>query len=350
MKIVKTALAVALGCGIGAVATLFPAYDANAQIKDRELRIGIGLGEDHPQSLAIKQMADIVQRETKGKIKITLYAGGKLGNDKTMAADLQKGTLDMTAPDSSTLVDFNKGFGIINFPYLFDREEDADSVLDGPFGTKLLDTLPEHGIVGLAWWENGFRNTTNNVRPITTASDFQGLKIRVIPNPLFKDIFVALGAEPVEIPFPQVYDALKDQKVDGQENPVITIHSSRFYEAQKYLTLTRHIYSAWPLLISKKTWDSFSDEERKIMRDAAREATLFERRTIRDSSRRAIAELQRQGMKVNELRSSEQVQFRRFMRPVIKKYTTVFGEQWASEFYMAGVQMEAQRIKKGAPN
>ena len=345
MKTSKINRVFVFSCVGVALALSLPAGAARAQIQERSLRAGIGLNDDHPQGLAIKHLAEIVSRESGGKIKIALFAGGKIGNDKTMANDLKKGTLDITVPDSSTLVDINKGFGVLNFPYLFDREEDADVLLDGAFGDKLLGTLPAHGIIGLGWWENGFRNTTNSVRPITMASDFKGMKLRVIPNPLFKDVFITLGATPVELPFPEVFNALKDQKVDGQENPVITILNSRFYEVQKYLTLTRHIYSVWPLLISKKTWDSFSPEEQKIFRQAAREATLFERRTIREASRKAIAELQKAGMKVNELRASEEVSFRQMMRPVSKKYSSVFGEEWTTEFYMANVQAEAERIK-----
>jgi tripartite ATP-independent transporter DctP family solute receptor len=328
-------LVVALQCG-----------GVQAQIRERNLRVGIGLNAEHPQGMAVRHMADLVARESQGKIKITLFGDGKLGNDISMIAELQKGTLDMTVPDSSTLVGVNKGFGVINFPYVFAREEDADLLLDGSFGNKLLDTLPAQGIVGLGWWENGFRHTTNSVRPISSVKDLAGVRIRVIPNPLFKDSFAALGATPVELPFPQVFDALSRQQVDGQENPVITIFSSRFYEAQKYLTLTGHIYSVWTLLISKKTWDSFSSEEQSLFRKAAREATLYERKTIREASRKAIADLQKAGMAVNELSYADQVHFRQLLRPVVNKYRSEFGEQWAQDFYLGYVEVLS---KQGHP-
>ena len=318
---------------------------AGAQIRERSLVLGIGLNEDHPQGLAVKHLADTLRKESGGKIQLTLMASGKVGNDLTMIRDLQKGTLDMTVPDSSTLVGLNKGFGVINMPFLFEREEDADSLLDGVFGTRLLDSLKEQGIVGLGWWENGFRSTTNNIRPINKAKDFEGIRIRVIQNPLFTEVFKTLGADPVELPFPEVYNGLKSNKVEGQENPVITIYSSKFFEVQKYLSLTRHIYSAWPLLISKKTWDDLSPDEQDLFRKAAREATLYERKTIREAAARAIAELQKAGMVVNEPAPATLAHFRQLLRPVNQRYRSEFGQKWIDELYLARLKTESDRVK-----
>ncbi len=328
-----------------ALLVLFFSGTAGAQMRERKLVLGIGLNEDHPQGLAVKHLADTLRRESGGKIQLALMAGGKVGNDLTMIRDLQKGTLAMTVPDSSTLVGLNKGFGVINMPFLFEREDDADSLLDGAFGTRLLDSLKEHGIVGLGWWENGFRSTTNNVRPIAKAKDFEGIRIRVIQNPLFREVFKTLGAEPVEMPFPEVFNGLKDKKVEGQENPVITIYSSRFFEVQKYLSLTRHIYSAWPLLISKKTWDDLSPDEQNLFRKAAREATLYERKTIREAAARAIAELQKAGMIVNEPTPATLAHFRQLLRPVNQRYRSEFGQEWIDELYLARLKTESDRVK-----
>lgn len=328
-----------------ALLVLFLSDTVAAQIRERSLVLGIGLNEDHPQGLAVKHLADTLRKESGGKIQLALMAGGKVGNDLTMIGDLQKGTLDMTAPDSSTLVGLNKGFGVINMPFLFEREDDADSLLDGAFGSQLLESLKDYGIVGLGWWENGFRSTTNNIRPINKAKDFEGIRIRVIQNPLFRDVFKTLGAEPVEMPFPEVFNGLKQRKVEGQENPVITIYSSRFFEVQKYLSLTRHIYSAWPLLISKKTWDDLSVEEQNLFRRAAREATLYERKTIREAAARAIADLQKAGMIVNELTPATLAHFRQLLRPVNQRYRSEFGQKWIDELYLARLKTESDRVK-----
>jgi TRAP-type transport system periplasmic protein len=325
MRIVKSA---ALSVTLAAALLALP---ASAQIQDRTLKLGIGLNDDHPQALAVKRFGEIVGQKTGGKVKVRLYASGSLGNDATMISALRGGTQEMTVPDSSTLVGLIKDFGVINFPFAFNSEQEADTVLDGPFGTKLLAKLPDKSLVGLAFWENGFRQVTNSRRPIATAADISGLKLRVIQNPLFIDTFSALGANALPLPFPEVYTALEQKTVDGQENPTATIMSSKFYEVQKYLAMTRHIYSVWVVLLSKKAWDSMSAEERKIIQDAAKEATQYERTTIREFGNKALGELKSKGMQVTELSPAEQTALRTKLKPVIDKYSKEFGEDTAKE-------------------
>jgi tripartite ATP-independent transporter DctP family solute receptor len=317
---------------IAAVTLTLVAGSAAAQIQERTIRVGIGLNDDHPQALAVKRFADIVGQKSGGKLKVRLFAGGTLGNDVTMISALRGGTQEMTVPDSSTIVSFIKDYGVLNFPFTFDNEQQADAVLDGPFGQKLLAKLPEKGLIGLGFWENGFRHLTNSRRPIHNAADISGLKVRVIQNPLFIDTFNSLGANALPLPFPEVYTALEQRTVDGQENPTATIMSSKFYEVQKHLALTKHIYSVWVLLLSKKTWDAMSAEERKIMQDAAREATQFERTTIRDYGNKALGELKKTGMQVTEFGPAEQAAMRTKLKPVIDKYSKEFGEDVAKEF------------------
>ena len=210
------------------------------------------------------------------------------------------------------------------------------------FGTKLLAKLPDKGLIGLAFWENGFRQVTNSRRPITTAADISGLKLRVIQNPLFIDTFSALGANALPMPFPEVYTALEQKVVDGQENPTATILSSKFHEVQKHLAMTRHIYSVWVLLLSKKTWDSMSPEEQKIVQDAAREATQYERTTIRDYGAKALGELKTAGMQVTELAPAEQAAIRAKLKPVVEKYSKEFGEDATKEMF---AELEKARAK-----
>lgn len=315
---------------------------ASAQIQERQIRVGIGLSDDHPQALAVKRFGEIIDKRTNGKIKVRLHASGTLGNDTTMISALRGGTLEMTVPDSSTLVGIIKDFGVLNFPMAIANEQEADALVDGPFGRKLLDLLPAKNLVGLAFWENGFRQLTNSRRPINTAADIAGLKVRVIQNPLFIDTFSTLGANATPLPFPEVYTALEQKTVDGQENPVATILSSKFYEVQKHLALTRHIYSVWVLLLSKKAWDSMSAEERKIFTDAAKEATAYERTTIRDYGSKAIAELKKNGMQVTELPAAEQNAMRVKLKPVIDKFSKEFGEAPTKEMF---AELEKSRGK-----
>nr|WP_315428219.1 TRAP transporter substrate-binding protein [uncultured Albidiferax sp.] len=302
-----------------------------AQIKEHVFKVGIGLSDDHPQALAVKYFAEQLAAKSGGKLVAKLYAGGALGNDVSMTSALRGGTLEMTVPDSSTLMALIKPFGVLNLPLTFNTEQEADAVLDGPFGQKLLAKLPEKGLIGLGYWENGFRHVTNSRRPITKADDIAGLKLRVIQNQLFLDSFNALGANATPMPFTELFSAMEQGAVDGQENPTATILASRFYEVQKHLVLSRHMYSTWVLLMSKKTWDELSPQEQKIVQEAAREATLYERKTIRAFGDKALGELKKQGMQVTELPPAEQAKMRAKLQPVLTKFSKEFGEDTTGE-------------------
>nr|WP_315240182.1 TRAP transporter substrate-binding protein [uncultured Albidiferax sp.] len=302
-----------------------------AQIREHAFKVGIGLSDDHPQALAVKYFGEQLMAKSGGKMNAKLFASGSLGNDVSMTSALRGGTLEMTVPDSSTLVSLVKPFGVLNLPLTFNNEQEADAVLDGPFGQKLLAKLPEKGLIGLGYWENGFRHVTNSRRPITKADDIAGLKLRVIQNQLFLDTFSALGANATPMPFTELYSAMESSAVDGQENPPATILASKFFEVQKHLVLSRHMYSAWVLLMSKKTWDGLNAQEQKIVQDAAREATVYERKTIRAFSEKAVGELKKAGMQVTELPAAEQAKMRTKLQPVLAKFSKEFGEDTTSE-------------------
>jgi len=307
------------------------------------LKVGIGLSDDHPQGVSVKKFAELLSQKTGGKLTAKLFASGTLGNDVTMISALRGGTQEMVVPDSSTLVSLIKDFGVLNLPLTINTEQEADALVDGPFGKKLLDQLPDKGLIGLAFWENGFRHVTNSKRPIVKAEDFAGLKLRVIQNPLFIETFNTLGANAVPMPFTELYTALEQKAVDGQENPTATILASKFYEVQKQLVLSKHIYSVWVLLLSKKTWDGFSADEKKAVQDAAREATLFERKTIREFGDKALGELKQKGLQVTELSAAEQTKLRDKLQPVVAKFSKEFGEATSKEMF---AELEKIRGKK----
>lgn len=306
-------------------------------ISERTIKIGIGLNEDHPQAKAVKKFGELVKQKSDGKIKVKLFAGGTLGNDVTMISSLQGGTLEMTVPDTSTLVGSAglEPFGLINLPFLFAKAEQADALLDGPFGQQLLARLPAKGLIGLGFWENGFRQVTNSRRPINTAADFAGLKLRVIQNPLFIETFTALGASAQPMPFPEVYTALEQGVVDGQENPLATILASKFYEVQDNTVISNHIYSVWALLMSKKFWDKLSPTEQKLITEAGTEATVAEREIIRAYSADALEQLKGQGMAVTTLPDAEVAKLREMTKPVWTKFTQQFGQDSADAMLTA---------------
>lgn len=318
---------------LGLTAALLAALagPASAQIKEHVFKIGAGLSEDHPQLKSLRYFAEQLAAKSGGKLVAQVHASGSLGNDVTMTSALRGGTLEMTIPDSSTLASLVKPFGVLNLPLTFNSEQEADAVLDGPFGQKLLARLPEKGLIGLGFWENGFRHVTNSRRAVQRADDLSGLKLRVIQSPLFLDTFNALGANATPMPFTELYSAMESAAVDGQENPPATILASKFYEVQKHLVLSRHMYSAWVLLMSKKTWDGLSAQEQKIVQDAAREATLYERKAIRAFSETALADLKKAGMQITELPAAEQAKMRSKLQPVLVKFSKEFGEDTTAE-------------------
>ena len=315
-----------------------------ADIKERNIKVGIGLTADHPQGQAVAKFGELVSQKSDGKIKVKLFAGGLLGNDVSMVSSLQGGTQEMTIPDTSTLVGIAglKEFGLINLPFVLNSSQEADELLDGPWGQKLMAKLPEKGLVGLGFWENGFRQISNNRHPINKAEDISGLKLRVIQNPLFIDTFKALGANALPMPFPEVYTALETGTVDGQENPLATLIASKFYEVQKHTVISNHIYSVWAFLISKKFWDKLSPDEQKILTEAANEATAFERKTIRAFDATALEEIKAKGIQVTTLSDEETAKLREITKPVSAKFTQEFGEAGAKE-----MMAELEKIRAG---
>jgi TRAP-type transport system periplasmic protein len=198
-------------------------------------------------------------------------------------------------------------------------------VVDGPFGKMMHEKLEAKGIVGLAYWELGFREITNSRRPIHKVDDIAGLKLRVIPNAINVDWVKALGANPTPLAFPEVYAALDQKAIDGQENPLTVINANKFYEVQKHVALTNHQYNPQSVIFSKKVWDTLSDANKKILTDAALEAGKFQRQASREAAGAALESLKKNGMQVTELSAAELAKFRDKMKPVIAKHSEVVG-------------------------
>jgi tripartite ATP-independent transporter DctP family solute receptor len=201
-----------------------------------------------------------------------------------------------------------------------------------------MDKLEEKGLVGLVYWENGFRNMTNNVRPITKLEEFSGIKLRVMPNPVFLETFKLMGANAVPLPFSELFTALETKAVDGQENPFNTILSSKFYEVQKYLTVTNHVYSPWIVTASKRWWDGLSQTEQGILLDAAKKARDFERQDTRAEASKALAQLQANGMQVNQISAEEIQRMRDKAQPALQQVVDTVGPELFEQ-----VQVEVQK-------
>jgi tripartite ATP-independent transporter DctP family solute receptor len=294
-----------------AAAMLAAPFAAIAQdIKPRIIRFGYGLNEQSNQGRAVKYFAEQVEKASGGKMKVRAIGAAALGPDVQMQQALIGGAQEMMVGSTATLVGITKEMALWDTPFLFGNAKEADAILDGPLGQKVMDKLQDKGLVGLVYWENGFRNLTNNKRPVTKLEDLEGIKLRVMQNNVYLESFKMLGANAIPLPFSELFSALETKTVDGQENPFNTILSSKFYEVQKYVSVTNHVYSPWIVLVSKKWWDQLSKDEQKILREAAVASRDFERKDTREEAARALSDLKSKGMQVNELSPAETARMR----------------------------------------
>jgi TRAP-type transport system periplasmic protein len=307
VKLNRRSLAAAAALTLAAAT---PLMSFAADIKPRLIRFGYGLNEQSNQGRAVKVFADAVDKASGGKMKVRAIGAAALGPDTQMQQALIGGAQEMMVGSTATLVGITKEMALWDTPFLVNNGKEADALLDGPVGQKVIAKLPEKGLVGLVYWENGFRNLTNSKHPVSKLEDLNGIKLRVMQNNVFLDSFKTLGANAVPLPFSELFSALETGTVDGQENPFNTILSSKFYEVQKYLSVTNHVYSPWIVLVSKKWWDTLSKDEQKVLMDAAVASRDYERKDTRDEAGKALAELKAKGMQINELSPAETARMR----------------------------------------
>ena len=295
----------------------------------------------HPLVSGMEKFKELVEARSGGKLKVNLFPGGTLGSDQANVSALQGGTLEMVTMNSGILANQVKEFAIWDFPFMFTNAKEADAVMDGAFGQKMHAKLEAKGLVGLAYYELGFRSITNSKRAINKVDDLEGLKLRVIPNPINVDWVKALGANPTPLPFPEVYGAMEQKAIDGQENPVSVINVNKFFEVQKNLVLSNHQYNPQSVLISKKFWDKLDASEKKIVADAAKESARHQREVNRSQIAGALDNLKKNGMQVSEFPAAELGKLRDKLRPVTAKYAVNVGQETVQE-----LQAELAKVRK----
>ncbi len=310
-----------------ASASLLLATAAQAQFAERTIKFTNGVNEDHPVGVGVKKMQEILAAKTGGKMKIVAFWGGSAGGDLPATQALRAGTQEMVCTSSSPLVGIVKELGAFDLPFLFANEKEADAVLDGPAGVYFNKKLEDAGLINLAYWENGFRNLTNSKRAVTKVEDFDGVKVRVMQNNIFLDTFKTLGTNAVPMAFGEVFTALETKTIDGQENPFVTIETSKFNEVQKYLSVTRHAYTPFLILYSKKLWDQLNAQEQAVLREAAMEGQKVQRTANRALNEKALTSLKTKGMQVNEITSAEQVRMFERVKPVYDKNVPTIGAE-----------------------
>jgi tripartite ATP-independent transporter DctP family solute receptor len=294
-----------------------------AQAQEHTIRFGHVVQPGHPISLGAQKLAELLAARSGGKMKLQELGGGSIGGEAQQLSAVQGGVQDMTLPSATVMGGVVKEFTLLDIPFSFSKAEQVDALLAGPFGELLMSKLADKGMVGLAFWETGFRQFTNSRKPLVNVEDIKGLKLRVIPNPMFVESFSALGANPVPMAFPELYGALESKAMDAQENPFSVIQTSKFFEVQKFLSVTNHVYTANPVVVSKKTWDKLTPDQQKILREATIEAGAYQRKVSRDASSVARKELEGK-MQVNDVPPATLARMRELTTPVAEKFAASY--------------------------
>lgn len=309
--------------------------EAKPAAEAKVMKLAVVTPKDRSLTQGLYKFGEIVEKETNGSIKVEVYPDGTLGGDRQVFEGMKIGTIQGSTMSSGPIAADAPRFTALDLPFLFKDEKTAYEVLDGPLGKELLNDLPAVGVIGLNYWENGFRHLTNNKKEVKTVEDIQGLKIRTLENELHIDMWKELGATPTPMAFTELFTALEQGVVDGQENPAGNVTTSKFYEVQKYLTKTGHIYNASPFLISKKFYDTLTDQEKEAVMKAAEEAKTFQRELNQKESTEALDFLSKNGMTVTDLSAEEKQKFFEKVKPVYEKYAKTLGEDFVSKLMEA---------------
>ena len=280
---------------------------------------------DHPYMVGSQKFADLIKERTNGRIEIKLYPSNQLGKgEREMTEGIQQGAIDLLVTSTGPLGGFSPSINILDFPFLFRDFAHVDLVLDGPIGRKLLDDFEKAGIKGLAFWENGFRHLTNNKVSVKSVADAKGLKIRTMENKVHLAAWKEAGLNPTPMAWGEVYTALQQKVIDGQENPVAVFYSSKLWEVQKNFSFSAHVYSPSPFLMSKKTFDAMPKEDQDLFLKTAVEVAQFQRKINRDAEEQKLTEMAAKGCTV--VRDVDRESFKKAMAPVYDAFSSEFSK------------------------
>ncbi|MBQ9494818.1 MAG: TRAP transporter substrate-binding protein [Treponema sp.] len=284
------------------------------------LRYAENQPQDYPTTKAAYEFARIIEEKTNGRIKVEVYYGAQLGDEKTVIEQLQFGAIDFTRVSVSPLAEFSKSLNVLQLPYLYRDADQMWKVLDGEIGQDFLKSLEASGFVGLSWFDAGARNFYNSRRPINSLADLRGLKIRVQESQQMMDMVQALGANPTPMAYGEVYSALQTGVIDGAENNWPSFESTSHYEVSKYFVLDEHTRVPEPQLVSKMTWNKLSAADQQIIRAAAAEAAKLERKLWIEREKESEAKVRAGGAVITTLSAAEKQKFQNAMAPLYKKY------------------------------
>jgi TRAP-type transport system periplasmic protein len=281
------------------LATAVLAATGLAHAQATKLTLGHGAGLDNPRHIASLKFAEIVKAKTNGQVEVTVSPSGQLGNDPALLTAVRSGAVDITANSQGAMANVVPEYAAFGMPFLFADLPSAWKIMDGPAGKELADKTAEKGMVVLGYWDNGIRHMSNSKRPLNTPEDLKGLKMRTPPDAVTVDIMTSVGAQAQQIQFNELYVALQQGVVDGQENPLMNINSAKLYEVNKFISLTGHKYEMTPFVMSKRSFDGLSDANKKAVQEAALEATKLQRTLSQEADNKLVADLKAKGAVFN---------------------------------------------------
>ncbi|MBK1852999.1 TRAP transporter substrate-binding protein [Marinobacter sp. 1-4A] len=288
------------------------------------LRLAHVVNEQDGFHIAAVKFQDLVAERTEGAVSIELYPNASLGDERTLLEGMQIGTVDMGVITNGPVANFVEEMAVFELPFLFPSPQAAYDVLDGPIGKELLNKLSDVNLKGLAYAERGFRNLTNSERAVNKPEDMDGLRIRVMENPVYVDTFRALGANAIPMAWTEALTAMQQGTIDGQENPVNVVHSFKLNETQNYMTLSRHTYAPAIFVMGMPAWNKLPEAAQDVLAQAAQEAAEHERKVNAEMASKQLAELSEAGMQIND--NPDIAAFQSAVAPVYEKYGKQFGD------------------------
>jgi tripartite ATP-independent transporter DctP family solute receptor len=286
-------------------------------------KMGHALAKGSHYDVGAVAFCDEIEKNTNGRYKCQIYPSSALGGEREEVEAVQLGTQDFVITSTGPVGNFVPEMKIVDIPFLFRDYDHARKTLDGKIGQDMLTKFPKHGLVALAWSENGFRHMTNNKRPIVGVADANGLKMRTMENKVHIEGYRSFGIQPTPMAFPEVFGALQQGVVDGQENPIPVILAAKFSQVQKYLSLTGHVYSPGLILTSPRVWDKLSDSDKKIFMIAAKKSVDATRKKVDEDEANGVAQLRKEGMQV--VTKVDGNSFRDAMKGPFANYAKEFG-------------------------
>ena len=288
------------------------AFSSGALAADKVIEIKVGHGdvESHPLHLTWVHFKEVLEKESNGHFKISIYPNGQMGGDRELTEAVQMGNITATAVSSSPVAAFNKDFFALDMPFMFKDRPAAYAVLDGKLGELLSASLDKNNLKGMGFFENGFRVLTNSVRPVHSPDDLKGMKLRTMQNSVHLAMWKALGSNPTPMSYNEVFTALQQGTIDGQENPTPQIWNAKFYEVQKYLTISNHSYTPYVLFFNKDFYDELSDADKKLIASASRQMIEYNRKLATERADEAMENIRKAGLQIIDLTPEQLAMFR----------------------------------------